>query len=145
MPGVIVTLKNEKTGELQTWSSKGGLRDYLKQTLATDPLIQGAALRPGVHLDLVGAYRPDMREADALALKRALLVVDTRAGGLAEAGDVVQAIAEGAFTGDHVVADLAELCRGTHPGRQSVDQITAFKSVGWAGEDLAAAVLAYGG
>ncbi|MFO0159147.1 MAG: ornithine cyclodeaminase family protein, partial [Alphaproteobacteria bacterium] len=46
---------------------------------------------------------------------------------------------------DHVVADLAELCRGAHPGRQSADQITAFKSVGWAGEDLAAAVLAYGG
>jgi ornithine cyclodeaminase len=86
-----------------------------------------------------------MREADALALKRALLVVDTRAGGLAEAGDVVQAIAEGAITPGHVVADLAELCRGAHPGRQSADQITAFKSVGWAGEDLAAAVLAYGG
>jgi ornithine cyclodeaminase len=114
-------------------------------TLATDALIPGAALKPGVHLDLVGAYRPDMREADALALKRAILVVDTRAGGLAEAGDVVQAIAEGAITEGHVVADLAELCRGTHPGRQSADQITAFKSVGWAGEDLAAAVLAYGG
>jgi ornithine cyclodeaminase len=112
-------------------------------TLANEPLIPGAALKPGTHLDLVGAYRPDMREADALALKRALLVVDTRAGGLAEAGDVVQAITEGAFTADHVVADLAELCRGAHPGRQSADQITAFKSVGWAGEDLAAAVLAY--
>jgi len=108
-------------------------------------LIPGAALQPGTHLDLVGAYRPDMREADALALQRALLVVDTRAGGLAEAGDVVQAITEGAITPAHVVADLAELCRGTHPGRQSADQITAFKSVGWAGEDLAAAVLAYEG
>jgi len=63
----------------------------------------------------------------------------------AEAGDVVQAIAEGAITEGHVVADLAALCRGTHPGRQSADQITAFKSVGWAGEELAAAVLAYGG
>ena len=61
------------------------------------------------------------------------------------AGDVVQAIAEGAITPAHVVADLAELCRGTHPGRQSGNQITAFKSVGWAGEDLAAEVLAYGG
>jgi ornithine cyclodeaminase len=61
-----------------------------------------------------------------------------------EAGDLVQAIAEGAITEGHVVADLAALCRGAHPGRQSADQITAFKSVGWAGEDLAAAVLAYG-
>ena len=56
--------------------------------------------------------------ADALALRRALQVVDTRAGGLAEAGDVVQAIAEGAITPAHVVADLAELCRGTHPAPQ---------------------------
>jgi hypothetical protein len=88
--------------------------------MASEPLISGAALKPGVHLDLVGAYRPDMREADALALQRALLVVDTRAGGLAEAGDVVQAIAEGAITPAHVVADLAEPCRGTHPGGRAL-------------------------
>ena len=111
-------------------------------TLATRPLIPGAALRPGTHLDLVGAYRPDMREADGAALARATLVVDTRAGAMAEAGDIVQALAEGAIGPAHVVAELAELCRGTHPGRRQVDEITAFKSVGWAGEDLAAAMLA---
>ncbi|MFN3448865.1 MAG: ornithine cyclodeaminase family protein [Roseococcus sp.] len=111
-------------------------------TLATEPLIRGAALRPGQHLDLVGAYRPDMREADGEALARALCVVDTRTGGLAEAGDVVQAIAEGAISEGHVVAELAELCRGAHPGRSDPAQITLFKSVGWAGEDLAAALLA---
>lgn len=111
-------------------------------TLATEPLIHGAALRPGQHLDLVGAYRPDMREADAAAVARALCVVDTRVGGLNEAGDVVQALQEGAITPDHIVAELAELCRGTHAGRTSPDQITLFKSVGWAGEDLAAALLA---
>ncbi|WP_027283639.1 bifunctional Delta(1)-pyrroline-2-carboxylate/Delta(1)-piperideine-2-carboxylate reductase [Rubritepida flocculans] len=111
-------------------------------TLATEPLIRGAALRPGQHLDLVGAYRPDMREADAAALARALCVVDTRAGGLAEAGDVVQAIAEGAITQAHIAAELADLCRGAHPGRTDPAQITLFKSVGWAGEDLAAALLA---
>jgi ornithine cyclodeaminase len=111
-------------------------------TLATAPLIRGAALRPGQHLDLVGAYRPDMREADGEALARALCVVDTRTGGLAEAGDVVQAIAEGAISEGHVVAELAELCRGAHPGRSDPAQITLFKSVGWAGEDLAAALLA---
>jgi ornithine cyclodeaminase len=83
-----------------------------------------------------------MREADGEALARALCVVDTRAGGLAEAGDVVQAIAEGAITEGHVVAELADLCRGAHPGRSDPAQITLFKSVGWAGEDLAAALLA---
>lgn len=111
-------------------------------TLATTPLVMGAALAPGMHLDLVGAYRPDMREADGPALARALCVVDTRAGAMAEAGDIVQAIAEGHITAGHVVAELAELCRGAHPGRTDPGQITLFKSVGWAGEDLAAAVLA---
>ncbi len=112
-------------------------------TLATTPLLRGAELSPGTHVDLVGAFRPDMREADAALLAAARLVVDTRAGCLAEAGDIVQAMAEGAFGPGHIAADLAELCRGEIPGRTSPEQITAFKSVGWAGEDLAAAVLAY--
>ncbi|HWT08049.1 MAG TPA: ornithine cyclodeaminase family protein, partial [Roseomonas sp.] len=97
----------------------------------------------GTHVDLVGAYRRDMRESDGATLARATLVVDTRAGALAEAGDIVQAIAEGAITEGAIAADLAELCRGTHPGRRDAAEITVFKSVGWAGEDLAAAVLAY--
>ena len=112
-------------------------------TLSTAPLLRWADLRPGTHVDLVGAYRPDMRECDGALLARATLVVDTRAGALAEAGDIVQAIAEGSITEAAVAAELAELCRGTHPGRRSAEDITAFKSVGWAGEDLAAAVLAY--
>lgn len=111
-------------------------------TLATEPLVHGAALRPGTHLDLVGAYRAGMREADGAALASATLVVDTRAGAMAEAGDILAAIAEGAIGQDHAVAELAELCRGAHPGRRRAGEITAFKSVGWAGEDLAAAVLA---
>jgi ornithine cyclodeaminase len=112
-------------------------------TLSTEALVRGGELPPGVHLDLVGAYRPTMREADAAAIARATLCVDTRAGAFSEAGDVVQAIAEGAITEAHVAADLAELCRGAHPGRTRPDEITAFKSVGWAGEDLAAAILAH--
>lgn len=111
-------------------------------TLSTAPLVQGAALRPGTHVDLVGAYRRDMREADGASVARATLVVDTRAGALAEAGDIVQAIAEGAITEAHIAADLADLCRGRHPGRRDAAEITLFKSVGWAGEDLAAAILA---
>ena len=111
-------------------------------TLATAPLIHGRELRPGQHLDLVGAFTATMREADAEAVRRALVVADTRAGVLAEGGDVVQAIAEGAVTPAHVAAELAELCRGAHPGRTREDEVTLFKSVGWAGEDLAAAMLA---
>jgi ornithine cyclodeaminase len=61
---------------------------------------------------------------------------------MAEAGDIVQALDEGAIGPAHVAAELAELCRGAHPGRTAADQITLFKSVGWAGEDLAAAILA---
>ena len=112
-------------------------------TLSTTPLVRGAAVSPGTHVDLVGAFRPTMRESDAALVARATLVLDTRAGGLAEAGDVVQAIAEGAITPAHVAADLFDLCRGTHPGRRSPEEVTLFKSVGWAGEDLAAAILAY--
>ncbi|WP_137125819.1 ornithine cyclodeaminase family protein [Roseomonas sp. HF4] len=112
-------------------------------TLATAPLVHGAAVAPGTHVDLVGAYRRDMREADGALLARATLAVDTRAGALAEAGDIVQAVSEGAIGPDHVAADLAELCRGVHPGRRSAAEVTVFKSVGWAGEDLAAAVLAW--
>ncbi|WP_376100247.1 hypothetical protein ACE7GA_12395 [Roseomonas sp. CCTCC AB2023176] len=63
--------------------------------------------------------------------------------GLKEAGDIVRAIAEGAITEAHVAADLAALCRGDHPGRTRPEEVTLFKSVGWAGEDLAAAILAY--
>lgn len=114
-------------------------------TLSETPLVRGAEVDPGTHVDLVGAFRPAMRESDAALLARATLVLDTRAGGLAEAGDVVQAIAEGAITEASVAAELAELCRGAHPGRRREDEVTVFKSVGWAGEDLAAAILAFGG
>jgi ornithine cyclodeaminase len=113
-------------------------------TLATTPLVRGAEVRPGTHVDLVGAFRPEMREGDGALLARATLVVDTRAGAMAEAGDVLRAIAEGAIGEGHIAADLATLCRGAHPGRRGADEVTVFKSVGWAGEDLAAAALAYG-
>ncbi len=110
-------------------------------TLSKSPLIMGDWMQPGSHLDLVGAFRADMREADDDALARAQVFVDTRAGVLAEGGDVVQAIASGRMTASDIVADLAALCRGEHPGRTAETVTTVFKSVGAALEDLAAARL----
>lgn len=111
-------------------------------TLATEPLIAGAALRPGMHIDLIGAFRPDMCEADGEAFARARVFVDTHEGAMEEAGDLLQAIAAGAIGADAIEADLAALCSDGHPGRGDDDKaITLFKSVGTAIEDLAAAEL----
>ena len=110
-------------------------------TLAREPLISGALLRPGTHLDLVGAYAPDMRESDSEAVARASVFIDTTGGARAEAGDLIQAIAEGRFAWSEVKADLAALVSGRHPGRRDDAEITLFKSVGAAIEDLAAARL----
>ena len=113
-------------------------------TLSKEALIHGDWLKAGCHLDLVGAFRPDMREVDDAALARARVFVDTRGGALREGGDLVQAIAAGAMSADEVVADLAALVRGEDPGRRMHSEITAFKSVGAALEDLAAARLVAG-
>jgi ornithine cyclodeaminase len=110
-------------------------------TTSTEPVVRGAWLAPGTHLDLVGSFRPDMREADDTAVQRAQVVVDTYAGALAEAGELTQAIERGAITRRHVAAELAELLRGENPGRRDDAAITLFKSVGTALEDLAAAEL----
>ncbi len=109
-------------------------------TLSSQPLIRGAWLSPGTHLDLVGAFRPSMRETDAECLVRGEVFVDTYAGARGEAGDILQAIDEGAFAFDAIRAELAELLRGEKPGRSSPEAITLFKSVGASLEDLAAAI-----
>ena len=111
-------------------------------TLAREPIIRGDLLRPGTHLDLVGAFTPSMREADDAAVLSASLFVDTRTGALAEGGDLVDPIRRGIIQADSVRAELAELVTGRQPGRVSMDEITLFKSVGTALEDLAAARLA---
>lgn len=111
-------------------------------TLSREPLIRGAWLQPGQHLDLVGAFRPDMRESDDAAVARARVFVDTREGALREAGDIVQPLESGALDPDDVAGDLFDLTRGERAGRRFYDQITLFKSVGTALEDLAAAELA---
>ena len=104
--------------------------------------MHGAKLRPGTHVDLVGAFTPRMRESDDEAVRRARVFVDTFAGALAEAGDLVTPLEAGTIARGHVLAELADLCARRHPGRQRGDEITLFKSVGTALEDLCAARLA---
>ena len=112
-------------------------------TISTTPLVKGALLRPGTHVDLVGGFTPTMRESDDDAIRRARVYVDTRAGATKEAGDIVQPLASGVLQPEAIVADLHELARGEKLGRQGADEITLFKSVGAALEDLAAGIAVY--
>jgi ornithine cyclodeaminase/alanine dehydrogenase-like protein (mu-crystallin family) len=111
-------------------------------TTATEPVLHGAAVRRGTHVDVVGGFTRTMREADDALVSRAEIYVDTYAGALAEAGDLAQPMERGVITRNSVRAELAELVRGAKPGRTSGDSITLFKSVGTALEDLYAAQLA---
>jgi len=112
-------------------------------TLSSEPLISGKWLKPGAHLDLVGAFKPSMRESDDDAIRRASVYVDTRAGAISEAGDIVQPLKSGVLKESDIKAELAELVSGAHGGRSHDEEITLFKSVGAALEDLAGAILAY--
>lgn len=108
-------------------------------TMSEEPLIKGMWLSAGQHVDLVGAYKPTMREVDSHAISKARVFCDTREGALKEAGDLVIPIKENRFSADDVAGDLFDLCRGGRAGRRYYDQITLFKSVGTAAEDLAVA------
>lgn len=112
-------------------------------TNSTVPLILGRWLKPGTHLDLVGAYKPAMRETDGEAVAKSSVFVDDREGAHAEAGDLLQARDEGQFDFATIKADFAELCSGKHRGRQNGQEITLFKSCGSALEDLATAVMVH--
>jgi len=111
-------------------------------TLSTDPIVRGAWLRPGVHVDLVGGFTPRMREADDEAIRRARVFCDTLEGAPQEAGDLCQPIASGLLDPGSLTS-LTQLCRQERPGRLEAGDITLFKSVGCAAEDLAAAVVIY--
>jgi ornithine cyclodeaminase/alanine dehydrogenase-like protein (mu-crystallin family) len=110
-------------------------------TNAHTPLFDGNLLRPGTHLNLVGAFQPQAREVDSITIQRSQVVVETYDGALAEAGDLLIPMGEGVITRDHVLTDLHELTSGKKTARRGREDITVFKSVGCALEDLVTAEL----
>jgi ornithine cyclodeaminase len=110
-------------------------------TSSRDPIVRRASLAPGVHVNAVGSSIPSARELEADVVAEASLFVDRRESTLNESGDYLSAVAEKGIGPDHIVAELGELLLGRHPGRRDEDELTVFKSLGVAVEDLAAAAL----
>lgn len=133
---VITPVKNieDKIGQVDLISAA---------TLSKTPLVLGKFLRPGQHLDLVGAYRSDMREANDEAIMKSEVFVDTFEGGLKEGGDIVIPLKNGVLEEKNIKADLFAMAGQKHKGRKDDEQITFFKSVGHALEDLTAATYYY--
>ena len=112
-------------------------------TNSPTPLFDGAWLRPGTHINAIGAYTKTMRELDSEAVRRSRVIVDRRQAAQVEAGDIVIPTQEGVIGPDHVVGELAEVVTGVVPGRVAADEITLFKSVGLALQDTVTAALVY--
>jgi ornithine cyclodeaminase len=112
-------------------------------TNAHQPILRGAWLRPGAHVNLVGAHEPDHREADSDAVAAAVVYVDHWRGAMREAGDLLIPLAEGRFGEAHIRGEIGELLEGRTDGRGDPDQITLYKSLGLAAQDLFAADRAY--
>jgi ornithine cyclodeaminase len=112
-------------------------------TASREPVVQSDWIPDGAHVCAVGACRPDQREMDSALVARGRIFVDSRTGALAEAGDIILPIKEGAIGEKHVAGELGEVVLGRIAGRTSRDEVTIFKSLGMAVEDVAAAHLAY--
>jgi ornithine cyclodeaminase len=108
-------------------------------TSSPTPLLQGKWLRPGTHVDLVGSFQPTKRESDDEVVLRSRIFVDTFQGALHEGGDVIEPLSRGVISRDRIEGELADLAAGRVKGRKGPEEITLFKSVGTAIEDLAAA------
>jgi ornithine cyclodeaminase/alanine dehydrogenase-like protein (mu-crystallin family) len=112
-------------------------------TTSRTPVFSGKDLKPGVHINAIGAFRPDMREADDETILRATIVVDTYEGCLSEAGDLLIPMGEEKLRKEAIHGDLGDLVTGRKRGRGSPEEITFFKSVGFAMEDVVTAHRAY--
>ncbi|HEX9142749.1 MAG TPA: ornithine cyclodeaminase family protein [Candidatus Binatia bacterium] len=112
-------------------------------TTAKEPIVKADWLKPGMHINAVGSHRPDLREIDGATLASAKIVVDSREAIMAECGDILLAIQEKAITADSVHAEIGEILAGKKPGRTRSDEITLYKAVGIAIQDVATAHLVY--
>ena len=110
-------------------------------TTSAVPVFDAADVRPGTHINGIGSYTPQMQEVPAATVAKAKVVVDSRSASLAEAGDLIIPLTEGLIGQDHVYAEIGEVAAGILPGRTSDDEITFFKSVGVAVQDVAVAAL----
>ena len=108
-------------------------------TTSSRPVFDGKGLRPGTHINAVGAYTPQMQEVDSETIRRAKVVIDSRQASLAEAGDLIIPLQQGVITEKHIHAEIGEIVAGQKAGRTSEDEITYFKTVGVAVQDVAAA------
>ena len=112
-------------------------------TSSSEPVVQNGWIKAGAHVISIGACRPDQREMDPALVQRGRLFVDSRAAALAESGDVILGIQEHRFSALHIIGEIGELIAGKVEGRRSPRDVTIFKSLGLAVEDVAAADLAY--
>ena len=112
-------------------------------TSATDPILQGQWLQPGVHVNLVGAAVASSAEADTDVVTRSRFFTDYRPSALAQGGELIAALKNGLVNEDHIVAEIGEVLAGQVPGRRSAEEITVYKSLGVAAQDLAAGIAAY--
>lgn len=111
-------------------------------TPSLTPVFEDSRISAGTHINGVGSYRPEMAEIPAETLHRAKIVIDQKQGCLSEAGDLIQPIERGLFTEEHIHAELGEVVTGKAAKRETADEITVFKSVGIAVQDLVTADLA---
>jgi alanine dehydrogenase len=142
---VIVSKSLQIPVEVMSTSREVVVESDILVTVTTSkiPVFDGRDLKPGIHINAVGAYTPEMQELDEVTVKRSKIVVDTYGGCMAEAGDLLIPMREGKLSKEEIYADLGEMVLGQKPGRIREDEITLFESVGFALEDLVTARLAY--
>jgi ornithine cyclodeaminase/alanine dehydrogenase-like protein (mu-crystallin family) len=145
-PEHLARFVSEVGANAQTANAKDAVRGADVIVLATSsavPVIQSEWIAPGALVISLGAHEPGMREMDPALTARARVIVDSREAALVEAGDIVQGIREGHFTGAHIAGELGEVILGRVPGRRTAGEIVVFKSLGMAVEDVAAAQLVF--
>lgn len=138
-PEVKIKIEPVKTAE----EAARGADLLVTATTAPEPILNSSWLKPGAHINAIGSHRPDLREIDAVTMKRAKVFVDSREATMAECGDVLLAIKEGAIAERHASVEIGEVLAGKKPGRTTPEEITLYKSVGIAVQDVATAQLVY--